>query len=88
MKIIILLVSLFFSGCAARTVLRDSAGVKRLETNATAASMDYRGPDGTRLVMIGMDHVAMQTALGNTITQRANGISAIVSAVAASAILK
>lgn len=76
------------SSCAARTVLRNKEGIKIFETNATAAQIAYKGTDGSTLVMNGVDHVAMQNALATTVAQRGNAFAGIISAIAASAILK
>lgn len=88
MKLLPLLAILFFHGCAARTVLRNKEGIKIFETNATAAQIAYKGTDGSTLVMNGVDHVAMQNALATTVAQRGNAFAGIISAVAASTLLK
>lgn len=84
----LLLAILCLSGCAAQTVVRNREGVKLLQTNATVAQLAFRGSDGTTLVLTAADHVEMQKALALTITQRANGIAGMISALAAGAFFR
>lgn len=81
-----ILCAVLLAGCQAHTIVRNGANVKVLDTNATFASLVFRAADGTALTIINGDHVGMQRALAETITQRGNAVAAVISGAAAAAL--
>lgn len=78
-----LLLCLLLTGCAS-TTYRD--GQRTFHTSADVASLRI-GADGS-LTMTGVSHSVMQREIASTITARANGLSALLSAAAAAALFK
>lgn len=77
---------IFLAGCTAHTSVYGPDGKPRFVTNANCSSFKL-GADGS-LAMVGVDHSTPQKAIAETITSRANGVSALVTALGTAAILK